>query len=286
MKEVIQGFVPAIQDWFIVTGVLGFSLGTVFLSTDLSNTGEGIAFGNLWFVTAAQCMISLIILYKAPEYVVYIVPLFVFVCIVKLIVISTAEKPFPLSECSFLIMAWLFNMSINAPHLMKLNSMTFTVGCVIYFVRAYYTYCTLPFVHILILGGAVFQYIFGWYSANYQYRQLNNLVLVNERQANEMKKILEIFPESVFIHSEAQETQSSSFWANNQFEERIINVHESISELDKVLIRTNIEVGEGEQSAEFIEESLKQLIHKHRINLIYKDKHEVVENIEVSFFYK
>ena len=101
-----------------------------------------------------------------------------------------------------------------------------------------------------------------------------------------MKKILEIFPESVFIHSEAQETQKSSFWANNQFEERIIKVHESISELDKVLVRTNIEVGEGEHSAEFIEESLKQLIHKHRINLIYKDKHEVVENIEVSFFCK
>ena len=286
MKEIIQGFVPAIQDWFIVTGILGFSLGTVFLLTDLSNTDEGIAFRNLWFVTAAQCLISWIILYKAPEYVAYIVPLFVLVCIFKLIIISTAEKPFPISEYSFLIMAWVFNMSINVPHLMKLNSVTFFVGCVIYIARAYYIHCTLPFVHILILGGAAFQYIFGWYSAYYQFKQLNNLVIVNERQANEMKKILEIFPESVLIHSEGQKTQKSSFWANNQFEERIIKIQESINELDQVLVRTNIEINEDEHSKESIEESMKQLMHKHRIHLTYKNLHEFVENIEVGFYYK
>ena len=101
-----------------------------------------------------------------------------------------------------------------------------------------------------------------------------------------MKKILEIFPESVLIHSEGQKTQKSSFWTNNQFEERIVKIQESINDLDKVMVRTNIEVGEDEHSKESIEESMKQLMHKHRISLIYKDKHELVQNIEVSFFSK
>ena len=52
------------------------------------------------------------------------------------------------------------------------------------------------------------------------------------------------------------------------------------------MVRTNIEVGEDEHSKESIEESMKQLMHKHRISLIYKDKYELVQNIEVSFFLK
>ena len=97
-----------------------------------------------------------------------------------------------------------------------------------------------------------------------------------------MKKILEVFPESVFIHSQVPKTQKPSFWANNQFEERIVKMQENINELDKVLVRTNIEVNEDENSKESIEESMKQLMHKHRIHLTYKDKHEFVDNIEVS----
>ena len=149
-------------------------------------------------------------------------------------------------------------MSINAPHLLKVNSATFLIGCIIYIVRAYYAYGTLPLLLIFILGGAAFQYIFGIYSAYYQFKQLNNLVLVNERQANEIKKILEVFPESVFIHSQVPKTQKSSFWANNQFEERIVKIQENINELDKVLVKTNIEVNEDENSKESIEESMKQ----------------------------
>ena len=86
----------------------------------------------------------------------------------------------------------------------------------------------------------------------------------------------------MFIHSQVPKTQKSSFWANNQFEERIVKMQENINELDKVLVRTNIEVNEDENSKESIEESMKQLMHKHRIHLTYKDKHEFVENIEVS----
>ena len=177
-------------------------------------------------------------------------------------------------------------MSINAPHLVKLNSAIFLVGCVVYIARAYCIQNTPQLIQILILGGAAFHYMFGLYSANYQFKQLNALVITNERQANEMKKILEVFPESVFIHSEVPKTQKSSFWTNNQFEERIVKIQESINDLDKVMVRTNIEVGEDEHSKESIEESMKQLMHKHRISLIYKDKYELVQNIEVSFFLK
>ena len=88
--------------------------------------------------------------------------------------------------------------------------------------------------------------------------------MTNERLAGEMKKILELFPESVLIHSKDPDTQKVSFWTNDQFEKDISKVHNHINELDQILVRITTEVN-GIQKNEGREiETLSNLMNKHQ----------------------
>ena len=81
-----------------------------------------------------------------------------------------------------------------------------------------------------------------------------------------MKRLLEVFPESVFICSKDPKTQQSSVWTNYQFEQDICKVQESIDELNKVFVRVNPEIDENEESKEYITDTLDRLIYRHQRN--------------------
>ena len=83
-----------------------------------------------------------------------------------------------------------------------------------------------------------------------------------------MKKILEIFPESVLIHSKDLETQKVSFWTNENFENNISTIHGNIEKLDQILVKLNTEVNGIQQNEEQAAETLSSLMHKHRQCLI------------------
>ena len=83
-----------------------------------------------------------------------------------------------------------------------------------------------------------------------------------------MKKILEIFPESVLIHSKDFDTQKVSFWTNDKFENNISTIHGNIEKLDQILIKLNTEVDGIQQNEEQAAETLSSLMHKHRQCLI------------------
>ena len=93
---------------------------------------------------------------------------------------------------------------------------------------------------------------------------MHELILINKRQADEIKKILEIFPESVLIHSKDPDTQKVSFWTNNQFEKDISKVQNNINELDQILVKLDTGVNDIEDEAEYSAKTLSGLMKRHQ----------------------
>ena len=197
--------------------------------------------------------------------------------------LSTAEDTFAMDEWGMTILACIYNMSVNIPHLSKINTISFLIGCVYYSVVVTYTYGELPGILLCSLVATIFHYTSGLYSVYTQYREFHSVIFTNERLANEMKRLLEVFPESVFIWSTNPHTHQKSVWSNYQFEKNICEIQESIDELDRIFVRTKAELNENEESNERIVDTLNNLIEKHQQQANGEVFDEVIENIEVSF---
>ena len=196
--------------------------------------------------------------------------------------LSISEDTFIIDEFWVSLLACIYNLSVYIPHLSKINTISFIIGCVYYSVVVTYTYGEFPIALTLSLVATIFHYISGQYSVYTQYRQFHNVIFANERLVKEMKRLLEVFPESVFISSKDSETHQATVWSNYQFEKNICQVQDSIDELDKVLVKVNAITDQEEQSKEYIADTLNHLITKHQQQANGEVFDEVIENIEVS----
>ena len=145
----------------------------------------------------------------------------------------------------------------------------------------YYWYGEIKLTLVLSLFSTIFYFISGSYSVYSQFKELHKVNISNEKLANEMKRLLEVFPESVFIASKNLKTQQQSVWTNYQFEQNICKVKESINELNKVLVRVNAN-DELEESKEYVAYTLDKLIYRHQGSVSSKMSNEWTENIEVG----
>ena len=127
---------------------------------------------------------------------------------------------------------------------------------------------------VISLFSTIFYFISGSYSVYSQFKELHKVNISNEKLANEMKRLLEVFPESVFICSKNLKTQQTSVWTNYQFEQEICKVQESINELNKVFVRVDDKNDELEESKEYITETLDELIYKHQHDVSDKMSNE------------
>ena len=182
------------------------------------------------------------------------------------------------------ILGCIFNMSVNIPHLSKINTISFIIGCVYYSIVVTYTYGEFPASLIFSLAATIFHYIFSLNSVYTQYREFHNAIFANERLVKEMKRLLEVFPESVVISSQNSETRQTTVWSNYQFEKNICEIHESIDELDRVFVKVNPNIDQGNGPKEYIADTLNNLIVKHQQQANGEVFDEVIENIEVSNF--
>ena len=135
----------------------------------------------------------------APKYTIYVLSTFPLLMLIFSTHLSTAEDTFAMDEWGMTILACIYNMSVNIPHLSKINTISFLIGCVYYSVVVTYTYGELPGILLCSLVATIFHYTSGLYSVYTQYREFHSVIFTNERLANEMKRLLEVFPESVFI---------------------------------------------------------------------------------------
>ena len=161
MKEMIQHFAPALTVCFFVTAIMVATIALSCFLTDISSTKKGMTLAYICAISTPQFLIGCIIVNKAPDYVIYLLPSFVFTCALKMALVCTSEDSYSIDEIAIFIIACVFNWTINCPHLVRINTTSFTLGCVCCVLKVYYTYETFPILLILCLTGALFQYNFG-----------------------------------------------------------------------------------------------------------------------------
>ena len=70
-------------------------------------------------------------------------------------------------------------------------------------------------------------------------RRLHKLILVNQDLSEEMKRLLEIFPEGVIFIKKDPEDKLSKVWINKYFQQNIYDVERKITELRNVKVELN-----------------------------------------------
>ena len=71
------------------------------------------------------------------------------------------------------------------------------------------------------------------------FRRLHKLILVNQNLSEEMKRLLEIFPEGVIFIKKDPEDKLSKVWINKYFQQNIYDVERKITELRNVKVELN-----------------------------------------------
>ena len=118
----------------------------------------------------------------------------------------------------------LFNMWIWLPQMFHTNAISIILGSIYFIFSVYYWYGEMGLTVKISLFFTIFYLILGLYSVYAQFKELHKVIFTNEKLANEMKRLLEVFPESVFICSKDLKNQKVTVWTNYQFEQDICKV--------------------------------------------------------------
>jgi hypothetical protein len=69
-----------------------------------------------------------------------------------------------------------------------------------------------------------------------KFRNLYKVLFQNNKLIKEMKRLLEIFPESVIIRSKNSDSKSQTFYSNNEFNRDIANIKNNLDELKNIKV--------------------------------------------------
>ena len=98
------------------------------------------------------------------------------------------------------------------------------------------------------------------------FRRLHKLILVNQNLSEEMKRLLEIFPEGVIFIKKDPEDKLSKVWINKYFQQNIYDVERKITELRNVKVEFN--------NNENHDQPISNVRHKNFSLLELLEKHE------------
>jgi RNase H-fold protein (predicted Holliday junction resolvase) len=92
------------------------------------------------------------------------------------------------------------------------------------------------------------------------FKNVYRLLFEKKKLINEIRRILEIFPESVIIRSKLDKELNKGYYSNNEFDKSIVNIRDQISQLSDVNIRYQDEVEGSVEASREIENSLEQFL--------------------------
>jgi rRNA maturation protein Rpf1 len=72
------------------------------------------------------------------------------------------------------------------------------------------------------------------YKLSSKFRELMVNIFKNERQAHEMKRILEIFPHGVIINPKSEDAYQEVAFSNKEFETQIQKIRNRVNELENI----------------------------------------------------
>jgi len=107
----------------------------------------------------------------------------------------------------------------------------------IYFMyQIYSSYNSIPIPLILSVLLSVGYYTFGSWLLYSEFRNLYKILFENKKLISEMKRFIEIFPESVIIKTKDPVSNDRKYYSNNEFNHEIADIREHIRKLKDIKV--------------------------------------------------
>ena len=149
-------------------------------------------------------------------------------------------------------MGVVYNVSAIVPTHFYTNLIYLILGFTYYILNVYATYGSFP-VNLTMLAVITWKhFFFNCYYLDMTIRRLHTLILVNQKMSQEMKMLLEIFPESVLISRKDSENKRQA-WSNQNFRQSFYDIQHNIQKLDKIKVKINDYNNEIDSLYDFIQ---------------------------------
>lgn len=231
MNKLYTVYMPFIKTaiffWIFVAALWGIIHATVGL-----DEGERNHVLTQWVtLSIALGVVSYLLIILSPKLIIIVIPGAICIMLSLVVKLTVASETYVISEYMFTIGLLTYNIAISIPHLYTGSRWGFILAMVYYWYAIYSRYGYLPSPLLFSWVWNIVHFYVGTKSVYSQFRTLYQVILKNENLVQEMKRFVEIFPESVLICKNDVVLNTSSVWCNNQFEKSICDVKQSIQKL-------------------------------------------------------
>ena len=112
-KRMMQRFAPVLAVCFFITAILVGIFAIICFCTDISSTKKGMLLAYMLAISSIKCLIASMIVKKAPDYAIYLLPLLMFACALKIALMCASGDSYSINEIVIFIIACAFNWTIN-----------------------------------------------------------------------------------------------------------------------------------------------------------------------------
>ena len=209
----------------------------------------------------------------------YLIPSSVLILLVMTVNLTTSNFGYENGNWMMSCVALLILILIVIPHQWAYSTGAFALGMAYYVFMVYKTTGILSFQLFLGCTTSSLYYYISAVTMYGKFKELYKLIFANQKLNQEMKKLLEIFPEGVFIKSYHQNMLDEATMANNQFKKYICNVKDSIETLRRIKVKvTNNE--ELRQNVESYHTNLYNFLNRQEFEAQDDELHEV-KNVQI-----
>ena len=225
----------------------------IFTLGEMRNTKHGVNMINQLVSAFVYLFLCLVLSHMSTHLIPYILTLTILFFFYINAKITTGEDQYKFSEYYTTTIMIAYLMIVIMPSQWKINSLSFVAGLGYCYYEMFVKYGDQVPEDLKIIFIAASLYFTVTSLVLYlRLITLYGLVSKTEKLIDEMKKLLQVFPESVIIRtSEKNEVKRKKYFANRQFNTRICNIQNKILKINKIKCQISSQDDDLNQTKKF-----------------------------------
>lgn len=240
IDSLIKNYILAIKSLIIAVVVFCIILNSVYYIFELNNTQIGWVFIVQVYYLMAYLSLCYLMVHFFVSFTPFLIPLSVLFLLFITVNIGTGSEKYQVTEY-MLPATWLVNILIVVvPSQWSINSLAFIGGMCYYIHQVNSHYGVVPVPLLWAIWLSTMYFTFTSYILFRKLRTLYKLLRENQKLNAEMKRLLQIFPESVIIRTkDFGEIDGNQYFANQEFKTRICDINKHVNQLNRIVLSFN-----------------------------------------------
>jgi len=235
IDHIVKSYITQIKVVILLLIFLNAIVVVVYYAFGITQTKYEINFVQQLCHLLIYLTLSIAVIHIFPNVTPYLIPVTIMFFMFLTTQISTAGDEYKFSEYFMTNCLGANMLVVMLPSQWKANSLAFIAGMIYLWVNMFFSYQTFSFELVMssILGSIYF--CITWLTLYCRMRSLYVLIAKNQKLINEMKRLLQVFPESIIIRANGTGTKRiKKYYANRHFTTRICDIKEEIKNIDKI----------------------------------------------------